>query len=85
MKPTIHLNGTSKEELERQVEEAYSALGDALCKLANMAPNGRDYYPQGADALYKAQDEHRARMQKITDIQKELEELAEYLAFQGRQ
>lgn len=79
MRPTIHLNGTSKEELSRQIEEAYSALGEALRKLAEMSPNGRDYYPQGADAIYKAQDEHRARMQKVQDIRKELEELAEVL------
>lgn len=80
MKPTIHLNGTSAGELERQIDEAYDALNVAFAALKEMTPNGRDYYPQGPDAIYKAQDEHRARLQKITDVQKELSELAEHLA-----
>jgi hypothetical protein len=47
--------------------------------LVQTAPNGRDYYPQGADALGKATDEHLARMQKVRDVIKELQEMAEHV------
>jgi len=81
MKPTLHLNGTSKGKLERQVCDAYDAIQTAMKTLAEAAPNGRDYYPQGSDAIYRAQDEHCARMQKLVDVSKELEQIAEHLAF----
>lgn len=74
MVPTIHLNGTSAERLLEALEAAYIAVGEAQQKLAEAAPNGRDYYPQGADALYKAQDEHFARMQRLEDVKRELQE-----------
>ena len=84
IKPTIHLNGTSKERLLEDIEEAYNALNVAFAKMKEVTPNGRDYYPQGPDAIYKAQDEHRARMQKLTDVQIDLQELAEHIASGGR-
>lgn len=83
MKPTIHLNGTSKDELLRQISEAYDALGTAYDKLSEMAPNGRDYYPQGPDAFHKAQHEHLARVQQVSDIRKELFQLADQIDSEG--
>lgn len=77
--PTVHLNGTSKERLLEAIEEAYTAVGVALEKLSETAPNGRDYYPQGPDAINQAQDEHRARLQKLQDVREELEYLANAL------
>ena len=74
---TIHLNGTSKERLLEQWSNAYDALRVALEKLAEAGPNGRDYYPQGLEALYKAQDEHHNRMQKVLDVMKDLQTLCE--------
>jgi len=56
--PTIHLNGTSKEELARQLEDAHSAITFAQTKLRQAAPNAPDYYPQGPDAIYQATDDH---------------------------
>jgi len=79
MTPTIHLNGTPKERLLEQIENAYGKLGEAIKALANAAPNGRDYYPQGSDAIYRAQDEHSARMKKLLEVRKELEDLANAL------
>ncbi len=52
--PTIHLNGTSKDEIIAQYEAANVALGAALRTLIDTAPNGRDYYTQGPDALRQA-------------------------------
>lgn len=85
MIPTVHLNGTSKQSLLDGWEEAYTALTLALDKLAQAAPNGRDYYPQDVagqrPALYKAQDEHRARMQKVQSVMDDLQALCEAVAF----
>jgi hypothetical protein len=75
--PTVHLNGTSKTALLEQIEVAHAALRNAEQALAEMTPNGRDYYPQGPNAIYEALTEHRARQQKVTDVRVELERLAE--------
>ena len=84
--PTIHLNGTPKKMLLEQWEEAYNALLNAQRRLAEAAPHGRDYYPQdfhGAlvgEALYIAQDEHRARMLKIESVMDDLVALCEAIS-----
>lgn len=84
MFPTVHLNGTSKEALLEAIEQAHSALLAAQQKLAETGPNARDYYVQpDPRAFYKAQDEHSARMQKLVDVQRELEAQAEHLTFGG--
>jgi hypothetical protein len=77
MTPTIHLNGTSKGNLLHYLGEAHSAIMEAQRKLADAAPNGRDYYVQSPQALYAAQDEHSARMQKLEDVKLDLEALCE--------
>lgn len=82
--PTIHLNGTSKDSLLEALEEAHAAIREAQKKLSECAPNGRDYYPQGPGVIYKAQDEHRARQQKLEDVKIELQQLAENISRQGR-
>lgn len=82
--PTVHLNGTSQDELLDQLTTATQAIREAQKALANAAPNGRDYYVQSDPrAIYKAQDEHCARMQKLTDVLRELEEIAEHIALRG--
>jgi hypothetical protein len=80
--PTVHLNGTSKDELLEQIEEAYAAIGTAVKALAKMGPNGRDYYVQKDNPIYQAQDQHSARMKKLLDVQRELEALVEGIADQ---
>ena len=78
--PTVHLNGTSKKELLGAIEEAYSAINDAIAKLAQTSPNGRDYYPQGPEAIYTAQLEHAARVQADKQVIKDLETLSEEIS-----
>lgn len=76
MIPSIHLNGTSKSDLIEQqcdVRRAADALLDALRKAG---PNGRDYYPQGTDALRKAQAEYAERYAAVTKIRDDAEVLA---------
>ena len=52
--PTIHLNGTSRQSLLDAATEARSAVDEAEIKLREVWPNGRDYYPQGQDAIRHA-------------------------------
>ena len=78
--PMIHLNGTSREALLDQVCAAEAAGRAFLDALANMTPNGRDYYVKGDDALRQALHEHDARVVKIKSVMTELQELAEAIA-----
>ncbi len=78
--PTIHLNGTSVEALMEANDKAYQALGLAFSDLRQAAPNGRDYYTQGPEALGKAVEEHEARLRAIYGVMLELETIGEYLA-----
>ena len=78
-KPTVHLNGTGAETLMRQFEKAGQALRAALQALRDAAPNGRDYYPQGPNALRKAQEDHEARLQRLDAVLREIKELYEHV------
>lgn len=78
--PTIHLNGTSPERLVEALETAYDKLREAREALAETAPNGRDYYPQGPQALYAAQDEHLARDNKLQQVMAELEQMIGHIS-----
>lgn len=78
--PTVHMNGTGKDELLEQhiaVLEACRALTRAL-NAAN--PNGRDYYPQGAGALSAALAQHAARLLQVQTIAREINEISEGIA-----
>jgi hypothetical protein len=58
--PTLHLNGTGRTTLRDEYAEAYDALLKAREAFASTTCNGRDFYPQGPDAYYKARDERIA-------------------------
>lgn len=73
--PTIHSNGTSKAELIEGLCNASNALDDAYEALKATAPNGRDYYPQGDDALGKATAEHMDRLRRLDAVKKEVDAL----------
>ena len=74
--PTIHLNGTSSASLLEANKEAYLAVRDALDKLRLAAPNGRDFYVQSDTAFTQAALEHRARAEKLLEVARELEHIA---------
>lgn len=80
--PTVHLNGTSQSELLNQQTDAAQAIFKAMNALNDASPNGRDYYPQGPDALKKAQKEHADRMQRLRSVYEELQQIAKSLADQ---
>lgn len=74
--PTIHLNGTAAEELRDGYLNASAALHNAALLLDECAPNGRDYYPQGAAAIDQAVAEHAARVKQLAKVYVDLAELA---------
>lgn len=73
--PTIHMNGTSKERLIEALCNASEKLEDAFLALKETAPNGRDYYPQGPEALARAIEEHSDRCRRLDEIKREIDSL----------
>jgi hypothetical protein len=69
--PTVHMNGTSRDALQEQFENAYKAAGKFLDVIKEACPNARDYYVQGDGAFTKARDEHYARLKKVQEIREE--------------
>lgn len=81
--PTIHRNGTAAQTLLDDLCEAMSALRTAAEKVQAAGPNGRDYYPQGPQAITQAQEEHASRLERIDAVRRELEALAEHVSRNG--
>jgi hypothetical protein len=81
--PTVHLNGTSKESLLSGLCDVVHALHGAGRKLAAACPNGRDYYVKPG-SFSAALHQHESRMDKLREIIKELETIAEHVSDQGR-
>ena len=78
--PIVHRNGTSREALIDQRCAAGARVREALAALAEMAPNGRDYYPEpGRFELARAQHNRRAAALRwlLEELQAEAEALAE--------
>lgn len=68
--PTIHSNGTSAESLREQYVSAHHAADAAMKAVAKIDFNGRDYYPQGADAFSQAQAEFQKHVQAMATSMK---------------
>ena len=79
-KPTIHLNGTSREALLEQYRDACDAVRTAMKAVADASPHGRDYYPQGKEAINKAIDEHVDRLRRLEGVLSELVQIGSDLA-----
>lgn len=73
--PTIHLNGTSGQNLRREYQTAYKAVKYAIDKLCEATCNGRDYYPQDAGAYSQAYAERQAALCKLRGVESYLEEI----------
>lgn len=72
-KPTVHLNGTSKEALCEDYCAAGTALRVAIDALVACSPHGRDYYVQDGvfpcgGAFKRASSEHSARLQALKTV-----------------
>ena len=71
--PTIHLNGTPADTLRANIEDAYAHAYKLLDLLKECRPNGRDYYPQGADAMARAVAQADYRESLIHALRESLE------------
>jgi hypothetical protein len=80
--PTIHLNGTSRDELVKQYTAALNALWFAIEAHNRAAPHARDYYPQGDSAYTAASTEHLNRKYSLYEVYSQLEQLRNCIAMQ---
>jgi hypothetical protein len=76
--PVTNLHGSSREDLSEQILRARDAVRAVGRALAEASPNGRDYYPQGDDALRKAIAEHGACEKALAALSDELFALADF-------
>jgi hypothetical protein len=70
--PTIHLNGTDFETLNREYLAAFFGVDAALDLLSNVTVHGRDYYVQEGNAASEAMEEHRERLRALEKIKADL-------------
>jgi hypothetical protein len=73
--PTVHLNGTGAANLRDEYWAASKAIDAAIEKLSNATCNGRDFYPQGADAYQQARKEREAAFHKLHEAQLYVDEV----------
>jgi hypothetical protein len=70
--PSVHLNGSGRVELCKQLETAHTALESAREALGAARPHARDYYVQSPGAFELARAEHVSRLRAIEGVQGEL-------------
>lgn len=80
--PTVHLNGTSGGALLEQILKARAALDAALDAMREAEPNGRDFYPQGNNAINTAIAEHLARIKSVEGVLQQYDGLYEAVSKQ---
>lgn len=78
--PTVHLNGTSRQELTRQFQDQLEALDNAQRVLLANGPNARDYYVQGSSVYMRAVEDHVFRIDVLAKIKADLFELLKGVA-----
>lgn len=66
--PTVHLNGTSREELVSLRLDVVEAIREAVVALRKAAPHGRDYYVQGPDAYKTARYIWESRIEQLEGV-----------------
>ena len=77
--PTVHLNGTNAKDLLADNLAAWRAVRAAIDVLRAAAPNGRDYYPQGTEAVGQAIDEHWHRIGRLQSVADEIEAILKHV------
>lgn len=81
--PSVHRNGTSLSVLQENAREAFDAVQGAITAYRLTAPNGRDYYQLGPDAITRATKIHERNLAELERIASELMALQEHLADYG--
>ena len=77
MAPRVHLNGTDREILLEDYLDAKQAVRLAIGALNGCAPNGRDYYVIGPEAINIAQKQHVDRLHRLFEVLQELDFIAQ--------
>lgn len=81
--PAVHLNGTSKDELLRQLCRASQVLTAAVEALREASPNQRDYYTQPPEEWRRAQAQHRGWITSVEFVKGEIDDVAFAVSQQG--
>ena len=68
VRPTVHMNGTSRASLVEQRLDVYTAAKALLEAMAQARPHGRDHYPPNSQPLAEAQAIHNAREMSVQAI-----------------
>jgi hypothetical protein len=66
--PTIHLNGTGADSLEREYRAVRRAITAAADTLAAATCNLRDFFPQGPRAWHQAQAERAEAFRLLQQV-----------------
>jgi hypothetical protein len=82
--PTVHLNGTGREGLLYQATGAAAAVQRAQHALLDAWPHGRDYYPQGPEALAAAEAQFKVWQTQLAEVYRGLSQFAERISEAGR-
>ena len=79
--PTIHLNGTSKQQLLDNYYAAYKSIKESMDKLCEVGFHARDYYVnEDPMAFYKAQDERKEAFDNLNKALEYCEQHVNHLA-----
>lgn len=75
-KPTVHLNGTSGQDLFNQVMGVRRAVEAANAMLTEAWPNSRDYYVQGDGAYAEVRKEWEEHSRKLQAVAADMQAIA---------
>ena len=81
--PTVHLNGTSREELIDQYSGIFTAIRATRQALQNSAPHSRDYPPHGFSSYPEAREQYQRWTKMLTDLEEEVMNVAVEVAEQA--
>jgi hypothetical protein len=84
MVPCIHLNGSDPANLLKDLTLAMNAITLAIKRVAEAAPNGRDYYVYDRGAIgglagHRVMQEHETRCQKLNQVLEEIKEMRDHV------
>ncbi len=71
--PEIHMNGTGKEMLQRDYDNAYHDVCNAIDAIAKVEFNARDYYTISPDAFEQARQQRRDMIYDLLTVKDYLE------------
>ncbi len=77
--PTVNMNGTSKQELLKQLRDVSRAIHEAVDMMRVAAPHGLDYQI-GPETYAQARAQWETQIVRLHDTRREIDEIAETVA-----